>query len=109
MRVWAVLGERASHGARRVSLLAGWSDVDGFLTGGTVSATQGIQLPGFSIGTLRTVMVANKKKIAGLGVCFVLQLRQQGSGTVAQPSEVSDFITRDAAERQCRAAQGADV
>jgi hypothetical protein len=62
VRVWAVLGERASHGARRVSLLAGWSDVDGFLTGGTVSATQGIQLPGFSIGTLRTVMVANKKK-----------------------------------------------
>jgi len=60
------------------------------------------------MGSLRTVMVANKK-IAGLGVCFVLQLRQQGSGIVAQPSEVSDFITRDAAERQCRAAQGAGV
>lgn len=44
VRVRAVLGERAGHGARRVPLLAGGSDVDGLLAGGTVSATRGGQL-----------------------------------------------------------------
>lgn len=44
VRVRAILGERAGHGARRVSLLAGGSDVDGLLAGGTVSATRVGQL-----------------------------------------------------------------
>jgi hypothetical protein len=56
VRVRAVLGERAGHGAGRVPLLAGGSDVDRFLVRG-LSAHFDTQWLGKGVCTLRTVML----------------------------------------------------